>query len=221
MLFRQKKVFKLVNSIFLKKFIDHNFFLYNDLYKLVDILENNNFTEENNLIFKNKTDKIDNFNFFFFKLLNLNNFNIKTLVFFIFNLKKINPDYSVFSYDLLFRFSNLSYFRANLLKNTVLKIPAPNANNIFLYLTSNSNIDANFYNIFKRLHFLTVGNFKYLPESCTISGYYSPLLVSSDNKLFFSSDSEFTNLNNFKYLNNYSNNYLDSFKIKASFMNDP
>ncbi len=219
MLFNQKNIFKLLDSIIFKKFIDYNFFFNNNFYKLINSINENIYLNFNKNSEKNKfneTNQINNFNFFFFKLLNINNFNIKTYIFFINNFKKFNFNYNIFLYDLLFRFPKLSYFRTESLNNIFLKKYTNNLNNIFLHLTTSSGISSNFNNIFKRLHYLTVGNFKYLPESCTISGYYSPIIVNYNDDLFFLPDSEFTNLDNFKYITNYYNNNYFNFKLKTS-----
>ncbi len=192
------------------------YILYIKLYNKLNIYTKSliflRYFYKNNIIFFYKNnDYIGNFFFFIFLL--LNNF-IKD---------NLNILYNQYQYDLLFRFSKLSYLNSRFLKkilNSILFkskkiIVKRNTQVTSASLPIVNNLNSSHSNLYKRLHYLIIGNFNYLPLNYTTSGYNSPIIVNFNKGVFFSSMSTFLILKGFNYflLKNY--NYSELYKVKS------
>jgi hypothetical protein len=209
------------NLIFFKKFLDYNIFL--DYY--VEYLNNSDDDDDDDDDYEDYNNKGDifNFNLYFNFLLNNNIYNLKKVnfkifIYYILNINNFNNILNIFYYDLIFRFPKISYLRNYVLYNYINDNYNDNidVNSIYFSLTPLGGVGLSISNLTRRMHFLTVGNFNYLPMHITYSGYFSPIITSLDKNYFFSPDSEFTSLNNFKYLSNYYYSQYNNYNTKAS-----
>lgn len=111
--------------------------------------------------------------------------------------------------DLLFKFPKLSYASTYILHKNILNLNFQkkinfDLNQLFFFLSPFSGISSSFFNIYKRIHYLTIGRINQLPLNFTYSGYYSPILIREEKKSFFLRTSAFMFIRRFSYIRNNS-----------------
>lgn len=192
----------MINLVFILK-IFYNFFFFN-FYRFLSLYC---FVLKPFKLFLDLSSNYFKFNNFFF-------FLKKKL---LYSLKRVK--FPLFKYDLLFRFSKISYImvyklkKKIILKNKYLKIKFNtnrlSLNNLFFKLTPICGISSYKKNVFKRLNQLTVGSLEYLPLNYTYSGYFMPILVRKKRKQFF------VKISGYLFLKKY-NFFDEEYSIHAS-----